>query len=187
MSASLTQPVGQKRLTNVSVVSLKKGGQKFEIACYRNKVISWRQRVEKDIDEVLQAPTVFMNVSKGLLANSDDLLRVFQTSDHMEVCKIILEKGAYNMSDKERESQQSSAILGIATIICEKTVNPNSNRPYPLSTIMSTLKDISFNPNPTKSAKQQALTAISQFKEIIPIERAKMKLSLSCIEEEIIK
>ena len=108
MSASLTQPVGQKRLTNVSVVSLKKGGQKFEIACYRNKVISWRQRVEKDIDEVLQAPTVFTNVSKGLLANSDDLLRVFQTTDHMEVCKIILEKGAYAMSDKERDSRDAS-------------------------------------------------------------------------------
>ena len=34
--------VGQKRLTNIAVVRLKKGGQRFEIACYKNKVQDWR-------------------------------------------------------------------------------------------------------------------------------------------------
>jgi len=33
---------GQKRLTNVAVVRMKKGGQRFEVACYRNKVQDWR-------------------------------------------------------------------------------------------------------------------------------------------------
>lgn len=33
---------GQKRLTNVAVVRMKKAGQRFEIACYRNKVQDWR-------------------------------------------------------------------------------------------------------------------------------------------------
>ena len=35
------------------------------LACYKNKVLSWREGVEKDIDEVLQSHTVFLNVSKG--------------------------------------------------------------------------------------------------------------------------
>jgi ribosome maturation protein SDO1 len=39
---SIFQPSNQIRLTNVSVVRLKKGGKRFEIACYRNKVIEWR-------------------------------------------------------------------------------------------------------------------------------------------------
>jgi hypothetical protein len=34
--------VGQKRLTNIAVVRLKKNGQRFEIACYKNKVGDWR-------------------------------------------------------------------------------------------------------------------------------------------------
>lgn len=33
---------GQKRLTNVAVVRMKKAGQRFEVACYRNKVQDWR-------------------------------------------------------------------------------------------------------------------------------------------------
>jgi hypothetical protein len=32
-------PLNQKRLTNVSVVRLNKGGKRFEIACYNNKVV----------------------------------------------------------------------------------------------------------------------------------------------------
>ena len=54
----------QVRLTNVAVVRLTKTGKRFEIACYRNKVVNWRNRVETDLDEVLQIESVFENVSK---------------------------------------------------------------------------------------------------------------------------
>lgn len=45
MSKVVQQPIGQKRLTNVAVVRLKKNGIRFEIACYKNKVLSWRSGV----------------------------------------------------------------------------------------------------------------------------------------------
>ena len=61
----INTPTNQKLLTNVAVVRSKKAGKRFEIACYKNKVLSWRQGVEKDLDEVLQSHTVFINVSKG--------------------------------------------------------------------------------------------------------------------------
>ena len=40
---SLKQPVSQVRLTNVAVVRLKLGGERFEIACYKNKGLNWRE------------------------------------------------------------------------------------------------------------------------------------------------
>jgi len=33
---------GQKRLTNVAVVRYKKKGKRFEVACYKNKIVNWR-------------------------------------------------------------------------------------------------------------------------------------------------
>ena len=62
----INQPMSQIRLTNVSLVRLKKGKKRFEVACYQNKVQDYRSGVEKDLDEVLQIPRVFFNVSKGL-------------------------------------------------------------------------------------------------------------------------
>jgi ribosome maturation protein SDO1 len=70
-------PSAQLKLTNVAYVRLQKKGKRFEIACYRNKVVSWRNKVETDITEVLQIDTVFTNVSKGMVANSKDLQDVF--------------------------------------------------------------------------------------------------------------
>jgi len=63
-SKRVMQPVSQVRLTNVAVVRLKKGGQRFEVACYKNKVVNWRNGVETDLDEVLQSQVIFENVSR---------------------------------------------------------------------------------------------------------------------------
>ena len=75
----INTPTNQKLLTNVAVVRSKKAGKRFEIACYKNKVMSWRQGVEKDIDEVLQSHTVFLNVSKGQVRKNKTGLRRLKT------------------------------------------------------------------------------------------------------------
>ena len=110
----INTPTNQKLLTNVAVVRMKKAGKRFEIACYKNKVgesiphvehvlhhhctsflqvLGWRQGIEKDLDEVLQSPSVFANVSKGQAAKRDDLQKAFGTADQTEICKEILAKG----------------------------------------------------------------------------------------------
>ena len=45
MSKRQFTPVNQIRLTNVAIVKMKKCGHRFEIACFRNKVLSWRSKV----------------------------------------------------------------------------------------------------------------------------------------------
>ena len=68
MSRAISMPVTQVRLTNVAIVKLKKAGKRFEIACYKNMALNWRNGVETDIGEVLQTDSVFANVSKVSLA-----------------------------------------------------------------------------------------------------------------------
>lgn len=46
-------PQNVKLLTNVQVVRYKKGGKKFEIACYKNKILNWRTKQEQNLNEVL--------------------------------------------------------------------------------------------------------------------------------------
>ena len=42
-------------MTNIAIVRTKRCGKRYEIACYRNKVVNWRNGVETDLDEVLQS------------------------------------------------------------------------------------------------------------------------------------
>lgn len=43
--SNIFTPTNQIRLTNVAVVRIKKAGIRFEIACYKNKVVAWRNQV----------------------------------------------------------------------------------------------------------------------------------------------
>lgn len=131
---------------------------------------------EKDIDEVLQTHSVFTNVSKGQVAKKEDLIKAFGQEDQTEICKIILAKGELQVADKERQSQLDSMLKDIATTVSDKCINPTNKKPYPVTMIESAMKEIHFSVKPNKNAKQQALEVIKQLKEIMPIERAQMRL-----------
>ncbi|KAI1292080.1 Ribosome maturation protein SBDS [Halotydeus destructor] len=178
--SNIFTPTNQIRLTNVAVVRMKKCGQRFEIACYKNKVISWRKKIEKDIDEVLQTHTVFTNVSKGQVAKKEELTKCFDTVDHDKICIEILDKGELQVSEKERQQHQEETLKEIATIISDKCVNPETKRPYPVSMIEKSMKQIHFSVKPNRNTKQQALEVIGKLKDVIPIEKAQMKIQVIC-------
>merc|ERR1711997_731206 len=174
----INTPTNQKLLTNVAVVRAKKNGKRFEIAAYKNKVLSWRQGVEKDIDEVLQSHTVFLNVSKGQVAKKEDLIKCYETTDATQICKEILTKGELRVSDKERQAEREALFKEVATTITEKCVNPETKHPYPVSMIEKAMKECHIAVKPNRSAKQQALETVGKLKAQIPIERAQMRIRI---------
>ena len=169
----------QVRLTNVAIIRLKRGGTRFEVAAYKNKVENWRTRVETDIAEVLQVPSVFTNVSRGVHAKSADLIDAFGTDDHLKCAIVILEKGELEKGELERQAQFGTLFRDIATTVAEKCVDPTTQRPYPVAFIEQALHDVHFAVAPTKSAKSQALKAVAALRARIPIERAKMQLRVT--------
>ena len=64
---AITQPGGSIRLTNVSIVRLKKAGVRLEVAAYSNSVGAFRAGIESDADAVLQTRAVFSCAKKGTL------------------------------------------------------------------------------------------------------------------------
>eukprot|EP01083_Nonionella_stella_P209999 760685_1 len=182
---SLKQPVGFVRLTNVAVVRLHKGGKRFEVACYRNKIMDWRNGIEKDIDEVLQTDKVFLNVSKGKLADSTSMLKAFETDDESVICKIILSKGVAQISEKERQLEITNLSKVIANTVGSKCVNTDTKRPFPVAMIEQATKDFQFKIDAKRPAKPQALALLQQLEasEDYPVMRAQMRLHISMAQK----
>lgn len=134
---------------------------------------------EKDLSEVLQTETVFNNVSKGQVAKKEDLMKAFGKDNVVEVCKEILAKGELQVSEKERHANLDSTFKEIATLCAEKCVNPESNRPYPVTIIEKAMKDAHYSIKPNKNVKSQALDVIKLLKEHMPIEKAQMRVKIS--------
>ncbi|GJE96829.1 Shwachman-Bodian-Diamond syndrome protein [Phanerochaete sordida] len=175
------QPSGQIKLTNVSVVRLKKGGKRFEIACYKNKVQEWRNGVETNLDDVLQIANVFVNVSKGEAAKHQDLQKAFGTTDQDSIVKEILKKGELQVGEKEREHDLSALRKEIATLVAEKCVDPETQRPYPVGVIDKAMTEAGFSAKQGKSAKSQVSEVIRllQADAKLPIQRARMRVRVA--------
>lgn len=77
MHGKITQPVGIVSMTNVAIIKYKINNKKFEIACYKNKAIDWRNGIEKDLSEVLQIDEIYTAASHGDIASHSDLQMYF--------------------------------------------------------------------------------------------------------------
>ncbi|KAJ6785538.1 hypothetical protein PWT90_09518 [Aphanocladium album] len=150
MSRQINQPSNQIKLTNVSLVRLKKGKKRFEIACYKNKVLEWRSGIETDLDNVLQIPNVFLNVSKGQTAPKEDLEKAFgkkMTTD--DIILEILKKGEQQVGEKERAAQLERINNEVISIVASKLVDPRTKRVYTSGMIEKALDMLSSQAHST--------------------------------------
>lgn len=144
MSRQINQPSNQIKLTNVSLVRLKKGKKRFEIACYKNKVLEWRSGIETDLDNVLQIPSVFLNVSKGQTAPTADLAKAFgKDVPSADIILEILNKGELQVGEKERAAQLERVHNEVVGIVASKLVDPRTKRVYTTGMIEKALDMLS--------------------------------------------
>jgi ribosome maturation protein SDO1 len=181
-------PINQVKLTNVSIVKLKKAGKRFELACYKNKLFDYRSGSTTNLDEILQSLHVFSNVGKGLLASSADLKAAFGPEASKDaIIKEILEKGEVQVGEREREHQLGTMFREIASMVSERCLNPTTKLPYPVSVIERAMtEELHYSVKFDKSAKQQALEVIKLLQTIssLQIVRAKMRLLLSPVGQD---
>ncbi|KAI9460192.1 SBDS protein C-terminal domain-containing protein [Lactarius psammicola] len=120
------------------------------------------------LDEVLQISNVFVNVSKGEVAKSNDLKKSFGTDDRNTITREILGKGEVQVGDKEREHDIAALRREIATLVAEKCVDPATQAPYSVSIIEKAMSEAGYSVSECIKMLQSDST--------LPIERAKMRI-----------
>ncbi|RSH77822.1 uncharacterized protein EHS24_002882 [Apiotrichum porosum] len=178
----IRQPGTNIKLTNVSIVKMKKGGKRFEIACYKNKVNEFRTGVETDLSEVLQIEQVFTNVPKGQAAKKEDWTKAFGTDDMNKVIEEILRKGELQVNNLERSHQLAALSREIATLVAEMTVDPATGRKHTVGMVEKAMTELGYSTRADKAAKSQALDLIktlSQPGSVLPLERVRMRVRIT--------
>jgi ribosome maturation protein SDO1 len=194
MSRAINLPSQSVKLTNVAIVRLTVNGKRFEVACYKNKVLDYRNGLETDLSEVLQTPSIFTNVTKGQLAKASDCRAAFgpnQTTEQMAIT--ILQKGkSLQVSEVERNQLYETTLTQIATHLATTCFHPLTGKPYTAAQIKQALtaaaptekatpaageEVLHFSVQPHKPLKQQYLHALKYLQQRgLPIVRAAMEL-----------
>ena len=129
-------------MTNVSVVRLKKGKKRFEVACYKDKVLEYRRKLETNLDEVLQSPQIFLNVSKGQQAPSAEVTKAFGNASHDDIVLEILNKGELQVGERERREDLEQTRREVVNWIAGRLIDPRNRRVYAPSIIEKALDQL---------------------------------------------
>jgi ribosome maturation protein SDO1 len=178
------------------------GKKRFEIACYKNKVLEYRNRIELDLSNVLQIENVFLNVSKGQVAPKADLEKAFPKKPLEDIIKDILDNGELQVGEKERNAELERTKNEVIDIVAGKLVDPKTKRVYTSGMIEKALDGLTHQKEEeggedkgkgkelpkwtgittTKAAKSQALFAMKALiaHQPIPVARMQMKLRITC-------
>lgn len=144
MPVGIIKPSNRVDLTNVSLVRYKKGKKRFELACYKNKLLEFRSGTETDLDNVLQVPTVFLSVSKGATAPKEDLEKSFgKNVKHDDIVAEILKKGEIQVGAKERGELMERIEREVLEEVAGRLVDPGSKRVYTTGMIKKGLEVLS--------------------------------------------
>jgi len=130
------------------------------------------------LDEVLQTPHIYTNVSQGEIANDKLLKKGFKTTDKKKICLQVLEKGEIQLSGEERKKALDELFKDVAQIIVEKCVNAETKEALTITAVERAMRECHVSVDMNHSAKQQALAVIKTLSEQskLPIERAKMRI-----------
>ena len=172
-------------------------------------MLEYRSGIEDDLDNVLQIRNVFLSVSKGQTAPTQDLEKAFGAKMNIDdIIQEILKKGEMQVGEKERHAQAERIHNEVVDIVAGKLVDPKSKRVYTAGMIEKALEQLSsqgaqHKPEDrnldinsgedgkkptwtgvvtTKSAKSQALEAMKALIawQPIPLSRARMRLRITC-------
>lgn len=144
MPQNINQPSNRINLTNVSLVRYRKRKSRFELACYKNKLLEYRSGTETDLDNVLQVPTIFLNVSKGAAAPNSDLEKCFGKEYNKEaVIREILEKGGIQVGAEERLEEKKRLEREVFDFVAGWLVDPATKRVYTTGIIKKALHQLS--------------------------------------------
>jgi len=180
---AITQPGGSIRLTNVSIVRLKKAGVRLEVAAYSNSVGAFRAGIESDADAVLQTRAVFSCAKKGTLAPRADIEAAFGAGVATgDAAVLVLKHGDVQEGEVERGARLAALFRDVAAIVAAKCADPRTARPYPPALVERALREAGFSLAVHRGAKEQALRAVALLAarpDVLPIARARMRLRVT--------
>lgn len=164
--------------TKYTLVRYQHGGEKFEILVDPDKGLAYKRGELEDISNVLIIDTVFTDSNKGEKASATKLEEAFDTSDPIEVAKIMFEKGVFQLTAAQRKEMLDQKLRQIIYIISRTYVDPKTKLPHPAVRIENALQDIKIQIDPFKEAEEQVKDVVDALRRVLPMSSENVQIAI---------
>ncbi|KAM0681631.1 hypothetical protein GINT2_000144 [Glugoides intestinalis] len=164
-------PENQKKLTNVSIVTIKRFNKRYELAVYPNKLYEYRHNSSIPLLEILHSENIFRSVISGEVCSEADLNLFNQT--HTQIIHYILQNGHEQKPAATNQYELANVEKQIVELVQSKVLYNGSY--IPKDNLLVFIKRVWVIKN--SDAKKQVGGIIKKLEEI-GFERVRFKLKL---------
>src|SRR3989338_1190673 len=157
---------------------LKIGGKNFEVLVDCNTAIELKEGKSVDISDVLAAPKIFSNASKGLLASEQELQKLFGSNKVEDVARQIIKNGEVQLTAEYRKKLREEKKRRIIDIIHRNGVDPRTKLPHPPQRIENAFDETRIHIDEFRPAEEQAKEIIKKLRAVLPITFEKREIAV---------
>ena len=154
---------------------IKKDSKNFEILVDEDEALKVKKG-EGDITQAVITDTIFHNLKSGDKASNEDLERLFESTDPMEVAQKIIKSGEVVRTTGALNEELEKKYKQIVDFLSKNATDPDG-RPYTTDRIMKSLKEAHVNVK-NKPIQEQIPEITDQLAKILPLKIDKKKVKL---------
>jgi ribosome maturation protein SDO1 len=158
------------------IARISKSGMNFEIMVDPDKALEFKRKNEGNIEDILAFPEIFKDSKKGEKHSSEDLQKVFGTTDVFEIAKKIVKEGEIQLTTEQRNRFIEEKRKEIANIIARQGIDPKTKMPHPASRILNAMSEAHVLVDPFKPAKEQIKNVLEKIQEVLPISLERIEI-----------
>lgn len=158
-------------LDEAVTAQLESHGARFEVLVDPDAALEIKRgEFDDDLEDVIAAEDVFENASRGDRPAEDDLEKVFDTTDPIEIIPEVIKQGEIQITAEQRREMQEQKRKQLINTIARNAVNPQmDNAPHPPERIENALEEAGFTVDPMEPVEQQVDEALDALRPVIPI------------------
>lgn len=162
------------------IAKLDSYGEHFEILVDPDLAAEFRNPDCNDvaIEDLLAVEEIFKDSKKGDKASEEGMLKVFETTDPIEVARQILKNGTVQLTAEQRRKMQEDKRKMVINTIAREAINPQTGFPHPATRIEHCLDEAKVKIDPFTSVEEQVQNALKSIKVLIPIRFERVKMAV---------
>ncbi len=157
------------QLEDKTLVRLSKKGKKLEIIVNPENAWLYKHGENIPLEEVIEAPIIFTNFSKGQKAGALDLESILGITEEEEAIKKILDDGELLLTQEQRKEFLKEKREEIIDFLHMHCVNPKTGMPHPKKRIEQAIDQAGVNIDFKRDAEEQALEILPKIRQILPM------------------
>ena len=165
-------------LDKAVIARLKKQGENFEVLVDPYLARDLKEGKEVDFEKLLAAEEVFKDARKGDRASTEDLQKVFGTTDIHEIVMTIIKEGEVQITAEQRKEMMEQKKKQIIDFISRNAVDPRTGTPHPPTRIEMAMEEAKVHIDIFKPVEAQVKDIVKALKPILPLRFEEVEIAI---------